>query len=324
MESLDFYQKEFNKYLRGISFLNEPKDLYNPINYILKNGGKRIRPVLTLMACESVGKSFKNSLEAATAIELFHNFSLMHDDIMDSAMVRRGKETAHKIWGVNSAILSGDALFVLSYQRLKYYSPDIFYKLTNLLSETALFVCEGQSMDLGFETINSTSIDDYLKMIKLKTAVLIGCALKMGSIVGDTSIINQDLFYDFGVYLGIAFQLQDDFLDLYGDKKTFGKEIGGDILENKKTILYHISMMNSNSEQKTKLLSLYSDKKLESSKKINLVKNIFNESKVKEHTTQIVAQYTQKSISALERISISDLKKSHFKYFAKNLMSRSY
>ncbi|MEK9604249.1 MAG: polyprenyl synthetase family protein, partial [Flavobacteriaceae bacterium] len=240
MDFFEDYQHSFKCALEDFSEDKAPQNLYLPIQYLLDLGGKRIRPFLTLMAAESFGATPKDALGAALSVEVFHNFTLMHDDIMDKALLRRGRDTVHQKWDVNTAILSGDAMLIKSYQSLENYPVNIFQKLTCLLSKTALEVCEGQQYDMDFETNSNVSQEDYLEMIRLKTAVLVGCALKMGAIIGNASEKDQQAIYEFGIQLGLAFQLQDDYLDSFGDQATLGKKIGGDILEDKKTILYHL------------------------------------------------------------------------------------
>jgi geranylgeranyl diphosphate synthase type II len=210
MRSVQAYQELFSTHLSSLGFEKEPIGLYEPISYIMQLGGKRMRPVLALMACEATGKDPISALGAATAVELFHNFTLLHDDIMDEATLRRGQQTVHQKWDVNTGILSGDALLVTAYQQLNSYDDALFSVLTKLLSETALLVCEGQQYDVDFETRDNVSMDEYIHMIRLKTAVLLGCALRMGALVGQASVDIADRLYDFGVNLGIAFQLQDD------------------------------------------------------------------------------------------------------------------
>ena len=220
-------QQAFESALEDFYKDQSPQNLYLPIQYLLDLGGKRIRPLLTLMAGEAYGVSAKDTIGAAMAVEVFHNFTLMHDDIMDKARIRRGKPTVHEKWDVNTAILSGDAMLIKAYQSLESYPTDVFQKLTRLLSKTAIEVCEGQQHDMDFETRPNTSEVEYLEMIRLKTAVLVGCALQMGAIIGGASEEDQQVIYDFGIQLGLAFQLQDDYLDTFGDQDTFGKKIGG-------------------------------------------------------------------------------------------------
>ena len=211
------YQQAFESALEDFYQDQSPHNLYLPIQYLLDLGGKRIRPFLTLMAGEAYGLSLKETMGAAMSVEVFHNFTLMHDDIMDKATLRRGKTTVHEKWDVNTAILSGDAMLIKAYQFLETYPNDIFQQLTRLLSKTAIEVCEGQQYDIDFETRPNSSEEEYIEMIRLKTAVLVGCALKMGAIIGNASEDDQQAIYDFGIQLGLAFQLQDDYLDTFGD-----------------------------------------------------------------------------------------------------------
>jgi geranylgeranyl diphosphate synthase type II len=258
MRSIQAYQELFSTHLSSLRFEKEPIGLYEPISYIMQLGGKRMRPVLALMACEAAGKDPISALGAAAALELFHNFTLLHDDIMDEATLRRGQQTVHQKWDVNTGILSGDALLVTAYQQLNSYDDALFSVLTKLLSETSLLVCEGQQYDVDFETRDNVSLDEYIHMIRLKTAVLLGCALRMGALVGQASAEIADSLYEFGVNLGIAFQLQDDLLDAFGDPKTFGKKVGGDIIENKKTILYHLTRAHATAKDLTDFEQLMS------------------------------------------------------------------
>jgi len=238
MRTISDYQDLISKHFESLNYQKEPSNLYEPIRYILSLGGKRLRPVLTLMATEVFDVDCQKALAAATAVEVFHNFSLIHDDIMDDAPLRRGNETVHEKWNINTGILSGDAMLILAYQYFEAYEPKIFQELAKLFSKTALEVCEGQQYDVDFETRDDVTIPEYLKMIEFKTAVLVGAAMKMGAIVAETTEENKKLIYDFGLNLGLAFQLQDDYLDAFGNPETFGKQVGGDIIENKKTYLY--------------------------------------------------------------------------------------
>ena len=235
MHSISYYQEKMANHFSQIVANKEPKNLYEPISYILSLGGKRMRPVLTLMAAEVFNVDCEQAIPAATAVEVFHNFSLIHDDIMDDAPLRRGHQTVHEKWDLNTGILSGDAMLILAYQYFETYEATVFQQLAKLFSKTALEVCEGQQYDVDFEVRDDVTIPEYLKMIEYKTAVLVGAAMKMGAIVAKTSDENANLIYDFGLNLGIAFQLQDDYLDAFGDPETFGKQVGGDIIENKCT-----------------------------------------------------------------------------------------
>lgn len=275
---------------------------------------------MTLMGADIFQSDYKKALHAALAVEVFHNFSLVHDDIMDRAPLRRGKQTVHHKWDTNTAILSGDAMLIIAYQLFENYEPTVFQELAKLFSKTALEVCEGQQMDMDFEKRDDVTIDQYLLMIKYKTAVLVGAALQMGAIVAQTSEENKKLIYNFGVLLGIAFQLQDDFLDTFGDE-TFGKQIGGDILENKKTILFLKALEESNENQKSKLLALYNSKE-GGTEKIEAVKQIFIDTKASDFVKNEINTYTFQSLELLERLDINEERKNHIKNFAIDLMNR--
>jgi geranylgeranyl diphosphate synthase, type II len=323
MLSIETYQHKFVEYLEEYSIIKEPKSLYEPIQYILKLGGKRLRPVLTLMTSEIFNSDYKKSLNAALSIEVFHNFSLVHDDIMDDAPLRRGHQTVHEKWDINTGILSGDAMLIMAYQLFENYDNKIFKALAELFSKTALEVCEGQQYDVDFESRNEVTIAEYLKMIEYKTAVLVGAAMKMGAIVAEASVSDQDSIYDFGKNLGIAFQLQDDYLDAFGDPKTFGKQIGGDIIENKKTFLYINALKGSNAEDRLQLQHLFSVSPSNPDEKIQIAKQIFIESGSTNATKEAIKEYTQKAFTVLETLNISEDKKLILKQFGEQLMNRT-
>lgn len=322
MNTTDHYQKLFLNYLKEKTETKEPKNLYTPVTYILELGGKRLRPVLTLMSADIFGTDIKKALDAAMAIEVFHNFSLVHDDIMDDAPLRRGKQTVHEKWDVNTGILSGDVMLIEAYRYLESYDDIVFKKLTQLFSKTALQVCEGQQYDIDFETRDNVTIPEYLKMIEYKTAVLVACALKMGAIITDASEENQEKIYEFGIHLGVAFQLQDDYLDTFGDPKTFGKQVGGDIIENKKTYLYLKAYQEATNESKKSLEQLFSIQPKNTTDKISSVKNIYQETKADLLTTEAIAAYTNKAFSVLDSMDIDADKKEVLKGFGTNLMQR--
>lgn len=322
MLSIEKYQEAFLDYLNKYSSIKEPKNLYNPIDYILKLGGKRLRPVLTLMTAEIFDESYVEAFNAALAIEVFHNFTLIHDDIMDEAPLRRGKETVHEKWDLNTGILSGDAMLILAYQLFEKYDSQTFQRLITLFSKTALEVCEGQQYDIDFETRNDVTIDEYLKMIEYKTAVLVAAAMKMGAIIAKASEEDQNKIYEFGKNLGIAFQLQDDYLDAFGNPKTFGKQIGGDIIENKKTYLYLKALEYCDDEENQQLLDLYSVNLEDNSEKIAIVKDIFISTGSEKATEVAIEIYTVKAFSVLDTINISDEKKAILKHFGEQLMKR--
>lgn len=316
------YQEQFSLYLENQNFDKEPRNLYQPIDYIVQLGGKRLRPILTLMTADIFDVDYKLALPAAMAVEVFHNFSLVHDDIMDDAPLRRGQVTVHEKWNVNTGILSGDAMLILAYQYFENYQPKTFRKLAKLFSKTALEVCEGQQYDVDFETRNDVTIFEYLKMIEYKTAVLVAAAMKMGAIIAQTSKENSKLIYDFGLNLGLAFQLQDDYLDAFGDPKTFGKQVGGDIIENKKTFLYLKALEFSTTDKKEVLTQLFSVQLEDNETKINAVKEIFNSTGASDATQKAIQEFTLKAFETLEKIDISEDKKEILKKFGENLMSR--
>jgi geranylgeranyl diphosphate synthase type II len=322
MLSLSDYQNVITEEFSNLHIDKQPNNLYEPIDYILSLGGKRIRPVLTLMATDVFDGDYKKAIAAAKAIEMFHNFSLVHDDIMDDAPLRRGNETVHEKWNLNTGILSGDAMLILAYQYFENYEPKIFQALAKLFSKTALEVCEGQQYDVDFETRDDVTIPEYLKMIEYKTAVLLGTAMKMGAIVAETSEENAGLIYNFGLNLGIAFQLQDDYLDAFGNPETFGKQVGGDIIENKKTYLYLKAMEFSNEANQQQLLHLFSIQPQENTDKIESVKAVFNASGASQATQDAISNYTEKAFETLEKMHLSEDKKMILRLFGDKLMNR--
>ena len=322
MHTIQQYQEFLTDYLQSQYETKEPRNLYEPIHYILDLGGKKMRPVLTLMSAEIFDADYKKALPAALAVEVFHNFSLVHDDIMDDAPLRRGHETVHEKWNINTGILSGDAMLILAYQYFEQYEPLIFRDLAKLFSKTALEVCEGQQWDVDFEDRTDVTIAEYLKMIQYKTAVLVAAAMKMGAIIAETSVENANLMYDFGLNLGLAFQLQDDFLDAFGNPETFGKQVGGDIIENKKTYLYLKAVAFSNQEEAQELKSLFSIQPEDSTDKIERVKALFNSSGASKATQDAIQDYTFKAFQMLDQMNISDDKKAMLKAFGENLMGR--
>ncbi|MFM9400928.1 polyprenyl synthetase family protein [Myroides odoratimimus] len=322
MQSIVKYKEQISEFIDSISLSGTPKELYEPISYILSLGGKQIRPVLTLMAADVFGIDPKKAIHAATAIELFHNFSLMHDDIMDDAPLRRGHQTVHEKWNTNTAILSGDAMLILAYQYFENYESDTFRDLAKLFSKTAIEVCEGQQWDICFENRNDVSIPEYIQMIKFKTAVLVGAALKMGAIVARSSQKNAEDIYDFGINLGIAFQLQDDYLDAFGDAATFGKQVGGDILENKKTFLYLKGVMNANESQREELVNYFYSTEQNAEEKVTRVKELFIETGSASDSKNLIEEYTIKALAILDQMDIAEDKKQQLRTFSHELMDR--
>jgi geranylgeranyl diphosphate synthase type II len=297
-----------------------PKELYQPIDYTLSLGGKRIRPTLALMAAELFGKEAQEAMIVALAIEIFHNFTLVHDDIMDEAPLRRGEQTVHKKWGRDIAILSGDVMFVKAYQQLcKVNSPNLI-DLLQLFNQTAIEVCEGQQLDMNFESSSSIGLQDYIRMIELKTAVLLAASLKMGSIVAEAPEKDADLIYEFGRNLGIAFQIQDDYLDAFADPEKFGKRVGGDILSNKKTYLLLSAMQLSSSKQKDALET--SMQSLKGDSKVEKVKQLFEEVGAVEQTQKAIKDYSNRAMKALEQIDCDTAAKKPMKELSDYLMQR--
>lgn len=322
MHSIQQYQEFISDYLQSQSAIKEPKNLYEPIQYILQLGGKRMRPILTLLSAEVFNAEYEKALPAALAVEVFHNFSLVHDDIMDDAPLRRGNVTVHEKWDINTGILSGDAMLILAYQYFENYEPHVFRELAKLFSKTALEVCEGQQWDVDFETRTDVSIPDYLKMIECKTAVLVAAAMKMGAIIAQTSEENAQLIYNFGLNLGLAFQLQDDYLDAFGDPKTFGKQVGGDIIENKKTYLLIKAIEFASPEEKQQLLQLFSVHLDDNTEKIDTVKQLFITTGAAQATQNAIADFTAKAFEIVTQMNISEDKKEILSHFAENLMKR--
>ena len=316
------YKEIFLRHLEEKVQLKEPENLYIPIKYILELGGKRLRPILALMTCDLFKGNSKQALDAALAIEVFHNFTLIHDDIMDSAPIRRGKETVHEKWNLNTGILSGDAMMILGYQCFESYEPNLYKSLTKLFNKTALEVCEGQQYDIDFETRNDVAIPEYLKMITYKTSVLVAAAMEMGALIAEASELECEAIYNYGLNLGVAFQLQDDFLDTYGSAETFGKQIGGDIIENKKTFLYLKALEKLETKDKVKLIELYNSN-IDSKNKIKEVKSLFNKCLIPEIVKDEIEAYTNKAFEFLNELTLSENKKQVLKEFGLGLMQRT-
>jgi len=322
MQNIPFYHSAFIAYLEEKVPSKEPATLYDPIHYILGLGGKRLRPILTLMTAEAFNDDYKKAMNAALSVEIFHNFSLIHDDIMDAAPLRRGQPTVHEKWDINTGILSGDAMLIMAYQLFEQYDATTFQDLAKLFSKTALQVCEGQQYDMDFETRDDVSVPEYLIMIEFKTAVLVGAAMKMGAIVASASKNDQEHIYEFGRLLGIAFQLQDDYLDAFGDPETFGKQVGGDIIENKKTYLYIKAVEFSSDEDTLELQHLFGINPTDATDKIETVKQIFQSSGAADATRNEIENYTKKAFAVLDELSIPERKKEVLKEFGHDLMNR--
>lgn len=324
IESVDHYRQAFDDYLRKILHAGEPKGLYDPIDYIMELGGKRMRPVLVLLSGELFGATLEKALPAAAAVEIFHNFSLVHDDIMDAAPLRRGRQTVHRKWDANTAIFSGDAMLIKAYQQLDGYEPELFKPLTHLFSRTALEVCEGQQYDMDFESRDDVSLAEYLQMIQFKTAVLLGCALQMGAILGGAKKAEEEALYAFGIQLGLAFQLQDDYLDVFGNPETFGKQVGGDIIENKKTYLYLRALELADPVEARELRDLYSVRPIDPQSKINRVRKIFEECGAAVETREQIESYTARAFDHLEVLSGNGQAKQVLRAFGEWLLGRDF
>lgn len=320
MEVLQNHMHFFESKLAEVEFPKTPNNLYDPLRYFLRLGGKRIRPILTLMAAELFDKNKSEVINQALAIELFHNFTLIHDDIMDNAPLRRGMATVHEKWNSNVGILSGDALLIVAYQHLcrldGKYLPDVM----KIFNQTAIEVCEGQQMDMEFESRMDVTTAEYIEMIRLKTSVLLGAALKIGAIISDASDKNQELLYQFGVHIGIAFQIQDDILDFYADPEKFGKQVGGDVLANKKTILYLTAISNSNPSQLTMLKELLDQTEPEI--KLARTRELYDHLDVRNNCRQLMEKHFQIAMNAFDEVSVSKENKIPLQELAKFLMNR--
>lgn len=311
-----------NQYISELSYSHAPKKLYDPIEYILSLGGKRIRPVLMLMAYNLYKEDVTRILSPAAGLEIYHNFTLLHDDLMDKADMRRNKPTVHKMWDDNTAILSGDAMLIMAYRYVAGCSSEYLGKVLDTFTQAALEVCEGQQYDIDFESRTDVKEEEYLEMIRLKTSVLLAAALKMGAELAGASDEDAAHLYDFGVNIGIAFQLKDDLLDVYGDPKVFGKNIGGDILCNKKTFMLIKALENANSEQAAELKSWIDKEVFDSKEKIEAVIALYNQIGVKQLCEAKMKEYYTKGIESLSLVGRSEEEKSGLKGVAENLMYR--
>ncbi|MDB5031201.1 polyprenyl synthetase family protein [Mucilaginibacter sp.] len=299
-----------------------PAELYEPISYILKMGGKRMRPALLLMACDLFGGDVEKALPPALAIEVFHNFTLMHDDIMDNAPLRRGKATVHERWNQNAAILSGDVMLIEGYKLMMQVEDRLLRVILDIFNKTAVGVCEGQQLDMDFEMRNDVKIDEYIYMIRLKTAVVLGGALKIGSILGGADMKDAELIADFGENLGLAFQLQDDILDVYGSPEKFGKQVGGDIISNKKTYLLIKTLELANDKQTAELNYWINLKQFDQQEKVEAITAIYSAVQVRQYAETAMHAYADKAFGALEKINLPEENKQYLRDFADGLMVR--
>jgi len=309
--------------LEQVDLDKKPTKLYNPIRYVLSIGGKRIRPVLCLMACELFDDHIENAIKPALALEIFHNFTLLHDDIMDNAEKRRNEECVHIKWDENVAILSGDAMQLLSYQILNQIPEKHLKECLELFTKTAIEVCEGQQFDMDFETQDEVLIEEYMQMIHLKTAVLLATSLKMGAIIGGASKEEADLLYNFGIETGLAFQLKDDLLDVYGDALTFGKKIGGDIISNKKTFLLIHALKKADQVTLEKLHFWLKKDVFVPEEKIKALTEIFNQLGIKDLCLEEIERHQKLAFETLRKIDVSDTRKKSLAELANELMDRT-
>ncbi len=324
MLSLEILLQEIEQEIKAFSFPEKPHALYEPIEYSMSLGGKRIRPIMCLAACSLFTDDYKKALPAALAIEMFHNFTLLHDDVMDNANLRRNQPTVHAKYGQNTAILSGDQMLIEAYKLLTQTDSPMFSLVMNTFNTTATEVCEGQQYDMDFEQRTDVTINEYLEMIRLKTAVLLAGATKIGALIGGGGNKEVQALYDFSIYIGLAFQLQDDLLDTFGDEKTFGKEIGGDIMENKKTYLLISALQNADNEQRGELLKwLNKDRSMIiREEKVAAVRAIFEATGAHQATESKIEELHANAISTLREMDISAQGKRFFLDFADTLLKR--
>jgi len=322
--------KDFNELLARVEqeiaclpFPFPPKSLYDPIEYVLSMGGKRLRPVLTLMSCNLFTDDLEDAIKPALGLEVFHNFTLLHDDLMDKADKRRNKPTVHKVWNANTAILSGDAMLIAAYRLIGETKPEFLKEILDLFTVTALQICGGQQYDMEFESRMDVSVDEYMEMIRLKTGVLLACALKIGAIVGGASAKDAENLYQFGIQIGLAFQLQDDLLDVYGDTAVFGKSIGGDILCNKKTFLLINALKRSNEQQRNDLQNWIEKKIFDPNEKISAVTHLYDELCLRELSESKIRECCDRAMNYISRVGVTTYRKACLEDLSSRLMNRN-
>lgn len=313
---------QINSYISHLSYERQPKSLYDPIQYVLSLGGKRIRPVLMLLAYNLFKEDPEAILAPACGLETYHNYTLLHDDLMDNAPLRRGKQTVHKKWDANTAILSGDSMLVLAYQRIAQCEESKLKEVLSLFTETALEIGEGQQYDMDFEHRNDVKEDEYIEMIRLKTSVLLACGMKMGAILAGASAADADNLYKFGEQIGLAFQLQDDFLDVYGDSEIFGKTIGGDIISNKKTFMLINAFNHANEEQKQELNRWMNQTDFDAAEKVAAVTRLYNAIGVDKMAEKKMVHYFECSKKYLDAVQVDESKKVELLDYALRMMNR--
>ncbi|QXU43962.1 polyprenyl synthetase family protein [Pedobacter sp. D749] len=324
MHTTEQLQQILDNAIQNLKLPDHPKQLYDPITYIINLGGKRIRPLLVLMATELFGEDANESVHAAMAIEIFHNFTLVHDDIMDNAPLRRGQATVHEKWSANVAILSGDVMMVEANKNLAKVNPIFLKDVLDTFNATAQGVCEGQQLDMEFESRDDVSIEEYINMIRLKTAVLLGGALKLGAIIAGASEKDADLIYQFGENIGIAFQLQDDILDVYADPEKFGKQVGGDIIANKKTFLLLKAFELADGETRASLDTWTASKEFNTQEKIDTVRQVYDTLDIQDIAKESMNNYLSKALAVFAQISVSKERKSNLLTLTDQLMAREH
>ena len=311
-----------NTFLDQLPYDRQPQSLYDPIRYVLSMGGKRIRPVMMLLAYNLYKENPESILMQACALETYHNYTLLHEDLMDNADVRRGNPTVHKKWDANTAILSGDTMLVVAYQRMAQCPADKLAQLLSIFTETALAIGEGKHYDMDLEHRNDVTEEEYIEMIRLKTSVLLACAMHIGAVLADASDEDVKHLYRFGEQIGLAFQLQDDLLDVYGDPKVFGKNIGGDIVSNKKTYMLINAFVRANSEQRAELNRWVEATDFDHKAKIEAVTNIYNQLGIRQLCEEKINYYFQQGLQCLKKVSVSDERKQCLLNFTYDLMNR--
>lgn len=319
-DHINLIENYIGELLKGLN----DNPVYDPVKYFLKLPSKRVRPLLTIISSSLYNNDNEYSLPAAISNEIFHNFTLVHDDVMDSSLIRRGKDTVHVKWNLNQAILSGDVMQILAYKCLESYDSETQKKLIEAFNDTAIKVCEGQQLDIEFESQNNLKFDDYIQMISYKTAVLLASSLKMGGIINNASETDLKSLYQIGLNMGTAFQIQDDYLDLFGDQNIIGKKIGGDIIKNKKTVMYHLYKENSSIEDSNILDEIYNDSNIQNDQKVSNIKKLFEENEIDLKTRELVKKYTSKTDEYINALMIDTSKKKYLIDISNKLLSRDF
>lgn len=322
MKTAEQLLSEINAYIDNLPYDRKPMSLYEPIRYVLSIGGKRIRPVLMLLAYNLYKDDPERIFPSACALETYHNYTLLHDDLMDCAPMRRGHQTVHEKWDANTAILSGDTMLVMAYERMMQCNSEVLSEVIQLFTETALEICEGQQYDVEFETRDDVTEEEYIEMIRLKTSVLLACALKMGAIQAGASAEDAENLYRFGEQMGLAFQLQDDYLDVYGDSATFGKRIGGDIVSNKKTYMLINAYNKANRAQRAELDSWILRKDFNEEEKITAVTRLYNEIGIDQMALDKIAYYFEQSKKYLAAVQVPEERKAELQAYSAKMMHR--